>query len=159
VRPEAADAWLQLAAGGSSAVVGATELFSGGHFYHSDTPEGLQATTAFVAGCLGADMASLQKEAALIVKGWNAQTFECPTLLLHEQFRETVKIYPDAVAIIDGSDGRKVTYRELDELSEALAEYFRHECGVRPNDSVGIYMDRCWQVRRLPSSASASASY
>jgi acyl-CoA synthetase (AMP-forming)/AMP-acid ligase II len=54
-----------------------------------------------------------------------------------EKFREVVDKYPDKTAII--YMGSKLTYRELDELSNQLASYFI-KLGLRPNDVVGLHM-------------------
>jgi acyl-CoA synthetase (AMP-forming)/AMP-acid ligase II len=54
-----------------------------------------------------------------------------------EKFREVVDKYPDKTAII--YMGRKLTYRELDELSNQLANYFI-KIGLQPDDVVGLHM-------------------
>lgn len=55
-------------------------------------------------------------------------------------FEEQVARTPEAVALVFGS--RKVTYRQLHEQSNQLANYLRSSYGVRTNDLVGIMVDR-----------------
>ncbi|MBU4194620.1 MAG: AMP-binding protein [Actinobacteria bacterium] len=54
-----------------------------------------------------------------------------------EKFRETVEKYPDKAAII--YMGKKITYRELDLLSNQLAA-FLIKSGLKPGDMVGLHM-------------------
>ncbi len=54
-----------------------------------------------------------------------------------EKFREAVEKYPDKTALI--YMGKKLTYRDLDELSNQLAQYFI-KSGLKPNDVVGLHM-------------------
>ncbi|MCU0577116.1 MAG: AMP-binding protein [Desulfobacterota bacterium] len=54
-----------------------------------------------------------------------------------EQFREIVEKYPDKTAIV--YMGRNLTYRQLDELSNQLAQYLI-KIGLKPDDVVGLHM-------------------
>jgi long-chain acyl-CoA synthetase len=54
-----------------------------------------------------------------------------------EKFREVVEKYPDKAALI--YMGRRLTYRDLDELSNQLAQYFI-KIGLMPDDVVGLHM-------------------
>lgn len=54
-----------------------------------------------------------------------------------EQFSQVVKKYPDKTALL--YMGKSLTYRELDELSNQLAQYFI-KIGLKPNDVVGLHM-------------------
>ena len=54
-----------------------------------------------------------------------------------EQFREVVEKYPNKTALI--YMGSKLTYRDLDELSNQLAQYFI-KMGLKPDDVVGLHM-------------------
>lgn len=47
---------------------------------------------------------------------------------------------PDKTAIVFG--GRRLSYAELDRVSDALARYLRDKAGVKPGDFVGIMIDR-----------------
>ncbi len=55
-------------------------------------------------------------------------------------FKAQVAEHPDALAVCDAVSS--VTYRDLDEQSDRLASYLVAN-GVKPNDFVGIQMDRC----------------
>ena len=54
-----------------------------------------------------------------------------------EKFRETVEKFPDKTALI--YIGKKITYRELDLLSNQLAAYLI-KSGLKPDDVVGLHM-------------------
>jgi long-chain acyl-CoA synthetase len=54
-----------------------------------------------------------------------------------EKFREVVEKYPNKTALV--YLGRQLTYRDLDELSNQLAQYFI-KSGLKPNDVVGLHM-------------------
>jgi long-chain acyl-CoA synthetase len=64
-------------------------------------------------------------------------TLEYETKTFAEQFQETVKKYPDKIAII--YVGKEFTYRELDELSNQMAAYLI-KSGLKPDDVVGLHM-------------------
>lgn len=59
--------------------------------------------------------------------------------LVHDMIREQVEKIPDAIALICG--GEKLTYRELDDRSSALANIL-HQKGVHARDKVGIVLPR-----------------
>ncbi|MGA2781204.1 MAG: AMP-binding protein [Smithella sp.] len=54
-----------------------------------------------------------------------------------EKFREVVEKYPNKTALI--YMGSQLTYRDLDELSNQLAQYFI-KMGLKPDDVVGLHM-------------------
>jgi long-chain acyl-CoA synthetase len=54
-----------------------------------------------------------------------------------EKFREVVEKYPNKIALI--YMGSQLTYRDLDELSNQLAQYFI-KIGLKPDDVVGLHM-------------------
>jgi acyl-CoA synthetase (AMP-forming)/AMP-acid ligase II len=54
-----------------------------------------------------------------------------------EQFREVVEKYPNKTALI--YMGSQITYRDIDELSNQLAQYFI-KIGLKPDDVVGLHM-------------------
>lgn len=58
---------------------------------------------------------------------------------LHELFREQARRTPDGISLV--GDDRKLTYRELDELSDRLAAFLR-ESGVGRDVPVGIHLER-----------------
>jgi len=57
-----------------------------------------------------------------------------------DQFLRSVYRWPDAVAVVDKDS--QMTYRELDERSNALAHWLINEKRVNPNDFVAIEMPR-----------------
>lgn len=61
-------------------------------------------------------------------------------LCLHQLFEEQARRTPLAPAVVD-TEGI-LTYEELDRQSERLAVYLRG-AGVRTDEVVGIYMERC----------------
>ena len=52
-----------------------------------------------------------------------------------EKFQESVEKYPNKTALI--YMGRELTYRDLDELSNQLAQYFI-SIGLKPDDVVAV---------------------
>ena len=54
-----------------------------------------------------------------------------------EKFREVVEKYPNKTALI--YMGSQLTYRDLDDLSNQLAQYFI-KIGLKPDDVVGLHM-------------------
>ncbi|KAJ9589457.1 hypothetical protein L9F63_017318 [Diploptera punctata] len=60
---------------------------------------------------------------------------------LHEQFIKQAKNTPQTIAVVT-HDGKKVTYEELNDMTDILARKLRH-LGVKINTVVGILMDRC----------------
>ncbi|XP_077984922.1 uncharacterized protein LOC144439501 [Glandiceps talaboti] len=61
--------------------------------------------------------------------------------LLHDMFTRQAKLTPNNVAIVS-DDGQKLTFRELDSLTDCLATNLRIK-GVLPDSIVGIYMEKC----------------
>ncbi len=62
---------------------------------------------------------------------------------VHELFCEQVKKTPNKVALV--FEERGFTYRQLDEMSNALAHTLR-DMGIKPNDIVPIIAKRSWYV-------------
>ncbi|MDQ3936311.1 MAG: amino acid adenylation domain-containing protein [Actinomycetota bacterium] len=62
--------------------------------------------------------------------------------LLHAGIDRQVAERPDEPAVI--ADGRTLTYRELDERANRVARRLR-ELGVRPDELVGVVMDKGWE--------------
>lgn len=62
---------------------------------------------------------------------------------VHELFLEQVKQHPQKTALV--FEEREFTYRQLDEMSNALAHTLRG-MGVKPNDIVPIIAKRSWHV-------------
>ena len=61
--------------------------------------------------------------------------------LLHQMFERQAALTPDRVALV-GGDGKKMTFKELDKVTEIVATNLRVR-GVRPDSIVGIYMEKC----------------
>ncbi|MFP5260531.1 MAG: amino acid adenylation domain-containing protein [Blastocatellia bacterium] len=60
-------------------------------------------------------------------------------VVLHEIFEAQVDRAPDSIAAV--ADGRKLTYRELNERANLLANYLRR-MGAGPEVIIGLFMDR-----------------
>jgi len=74
------------------------------------------------------------------VREWNATKMEYPShRCLHELFEDQARRVPDRVAVAD--DQRRLTYGELDRLSERLAGRLRR-LGVGADVPVGICLER-----------------
>lgn len=59
---------------------------------------------------------------------------------LHEWFEEQVRLHPDRKAVV--SDGRSVTYLELNYWANRIAAELRFERGIQRDEFVGIMMDK-----------------
>ncbi|MCA9215036.1 MAG: amino acid adenylation domain-containing protein [Planctomycetales bacterium] len=80
------------------------------------------------------------EERQQVVHDWNDTHRDFgPPQTLHSQFSECARLVPNAVAITDG--GTRLTYRQLDELSNRQANRLI-ESGVRPQDLVAVDLDR-----------------
>lgn len=55
-------------------------------------------------------------------------------------FRKQVSMAPDHIALV--CNGREITYREVDELSERIGQYIIHN-GIKPGSVVSILIPRC----------------
>jgi len=62
-----------------------------------------------------------------------------------ELFEEQVRKTPDNIAVVFGD--KEVSYRELNETSNRLAAYLRQNYGIKPDDLVGIKLERSeWMI-------------
>eukprot|EP00833_Pecoramyces_ruminatium_P013795 jgi/Orpsp1_1/1187827/evm.model.d7180000060423.1 len=59
--------------------------------------------------------------------------------LYHEEFKKVAEKYPDRCAVVFNES--KITYKELDDMSNSLAHYLRSQ-GVQRNDIIPIICDR-----------------
>ena len=57
---------------------------------------------------------------------------------LSDRFKETVRKYPNKVAIM--FEDRQITFRDLDELSNRIANVLR-ACGLRHGDAAAVFME------------------
>ena len=62
---------------------------------------------------------------------------------VHELFTEQAAKTPDKIALV--FEDKQFTYKQLDEMSNALAHYLR-ENGIKPNDIVPIIAKRSWHI-------------
>src|SRR5690606_1291584 len=64
---------------------------------------------------------------------------------LGEQVRLWAQRRPDAVAVVDGTDGRRVTYRQLADDVARLAGWLVEQ-GVRPGDGVSVQLPNRYET-------------
>jgi len=81
------------------------------------------------------------QERELILKGFNHQpkTARSPLSVI-ERFKQQVERAPNAPAIVEGST--RLTYRELDQQSDALAHHLQKNFAVAGNQHVGVLLER-----------------
>ncbi|KAG2525442.1 hypothetical protein JM18_004141 [Phytophthora kernoviae] len=116
------------------------KTFKGGHFYLTSA-ESQEAFANALITKLKAVTAITVAESRTLIDGLNAKTAPYPSeQCLHDMFKEAVKRTPDAIAVC--YEGKTLTFREVDEQSERLADYLFH-VGVRPNCISGIFMEHC----------------
>ncbi len=65
-----------------------------------------------------------------------------PNQLLHTFFEKQVELRENELAII--SPQKKLTYKELDELSNGVGHYLRDR-GIQPNQLVAVVMEKGWE--------------
>ncbi len=63
------------------------------------------------------------------------------SLNIIDLFKKQVKLNPDKIAII--SNNMALSYKELDKKSNILANYLINKHNIKPNDIVGIMLNRC----------------
>ncbi|HVH13355.1 MAG TPA: condensation domain-containing protein, partial [Longimicrobium sp.] len=74
-----------------------------------------------------------------VVEGWNRTAVAYPAATIHDLFAEQAARTPDAVALI--ADDASLTYREVDEAANRLANHLRR-LGVGPEAHVGLCVER-----------------
>lgn len=132
------DTWKDFTAGDN--VTFEVVTFPGDHFFLTSTESQAAFTSSFV-GKLQLVITQAALETTALIKKWNSKTAPYPSdLCLHDMFYEAVKRSPDAVAVY--YEGKTLTFREVDFMSERLADYLYH-AGVRPNCISGIFMEHC----------------
>ncbi|MFD3654034.1 amino acid adenylation domain-containing protein [Streptomyces sp. NPDC058620] len=79
---------------------------------------------------------------ALAAAGSTARALpgRAPARTLHEVFEERAAALPDEDAVVCGDTA--LTYRELNERANRLAHYLRSVVELRPNDLVGLVLDK-----------------
>ena len=61
-------------------------------------------------------------------------------LYISDLFKETVERHPNKIAII--FEDRRITFRELDEMSNRIANLLR-AAGLRRGDTAAMFMENC----------------
>ena len=84
-----------------------------------------------------------QEEQHLFAEVNNTQTEYPAATRIHELFERQAARTPEAIAVV--CDGRKLTYRELNEQANKMARYLRRR-GVGPETIVGILMERSLEL-------------
>ncbi len=75
---------------------------------------------------------------------WNQTAIDYPKdKCIHQLFEQQARLTPDAIAVI--FEQEKLTYRELDNRANQLANYLQ-TLGVKPDTKVGICIDRCLEM-------------
>ncbi len=84
------------------------------------------------------------QEKKTIVEEFNNTYREYPPVkCIHQLFAEQAQKTPDKIALI--FEGKKFTYRQVDEMSNSLA-YVLKEKGIQPNDVIPVIGKRSWHV-------------
>jgi acyl-CoA synthetase (AMP-forming)/AMP-acid ligase II len=68
-----------------------------------------------------------------------------PPVTLAEQVRAVARDTPDRIAVIDGTDGRRVTYAQLVDDASRVAG-FLHERGIRSGDGVSVQLPNRYET-------------
>lgn len=88
-----------------------------------------------------------EEEYRRIVYGFNsaAETANTGDICAHTLFAQAAEAYSPQICLIQTSEPYAVTYRKLDEMSNALAHELRRR-GIRPNDVVPVLTKRSFLV-------------
>jgi amino acid adenylation domain-containing protein len=94
-----------------------------------------------------------------ILEDFNNTTIDYPReKTIPQLFCEQVEKFPYSVAL--RYENETVTYKDLDERSDRLANYLYFEAGVRPGEPVGVFMDRgICQVVSILATVKAGSIY
>ena len=85
-----------------------------------------------------------EEERHRLLEEFNATAVDYgPERLMHELFEEQVQRTPDAMAVVH--EGRRLSYRELNERANQLAHHLR-EHGVGPDRLVGVCIERSLEM-------------
>ncbi len=63
------------------------------------------------------------------------------TVALHGYLERAAEVHRRAIAVVDATTGRRVSYGQLDDLSNRLRDHLR-QAGVRRGDRVGIFLPK-----------------
>ena len=76
-----------------------------------------------------------------VIEEWNKTEKEYPRdKTIQELFEEQVEKTPDNIAVV--YEGRKLTYRELNEKANQLAHYILERHRIKPDTLIGLCLDR-----------------
>ncbi|WP_419799284.1 MAG: non-ribosomal peptide synthetase [Terasakiella sp.] len=82
------------------------------------------------------------QEREIVLKSFNhnqPQTSPFPLSVI-ERFKQQVELAPNAPAVVDGQT--RLTYRELDQRSDALAHHLQTNFAISSNQHVGVLLER-----------------
>ena len=65
-------------------------------------------------------------------------------LFVHDVILQSCRRYPNKIAIIDSSCGRRISYAEYGEMVESLARGFI-SAGLKPGEVIAIYLANSWE--------------
>ncbi|MGB8194022.1 MAG: amino acid adenylation domain-containing protein [Chitinophagaceae bacterium] len=80
------------------------------------------------------------EEKNALLSSFNNDAAPLPYTSIVSLFQQQAAKQPDEIAV--SFNATKLTYRELDEKSDKLANYLRNRHAIRPNDLIGIMLDR-----------------
>ncbi|CEG42494.1 l-aminoadipate-semialdehyde dehydrogenase large [Plasmopara halstedii] len=116
------------------------ETFSGGHFFLTSS-ESQEAVSKCITTKLKQVSSIVLLESSTLISSLNSKNDSYPSeKCLHDLFYEAAKRTPDDIAVY--YEGKTLTFRELDDQSERLAN-FLFLAGVRTNCISGILMEHC----------------
>uniref|UniRef100_K3WR86 Carrier domain-containing protein n=1 Tax=Globisporangium ultimum (strain ATCC 200006 / CBS 805.95 / DAOM BR144) TaxID=431595 RepID=K3WR86_GLOUD len=134
------DGWKAVVDVNSEAHSFEVQMFAGDHFFLSSAGSQDAFTAALIVKLQAVSTRNALESHALIQK-WNSKKAPYPSdKCLHDLFADAVKRSPDDIAVY--YEGKTLTFKEVDEQSERLADYL-FQVGVRPNRISGIFMEHC----------------
>jgi amino acid adenylation domain-containing protein len=81
------------------------------------------------------------EEFSKVMRLWNTKTYSYPTYkTIHQLFEEQVLTTPQKIAVSFRDD--QLTYQDLNDKSNLLANYIHDNCGVNPDDRIAFCLDR-----------------
>lgn len=134
---ESLQGWRKVCAEGRELDV---KTFPGNHFFLMSAAN-QKAIADFITTRLEKVSFIVMMESSTLIDRLNSRNGPYPSeKCLHDLFYEAAKRTPDAIAV--NYEGKVLTFREVDDQSEVLANYLFH-VGVRPNCISGIFMEHC----------------
>uniref|UniRef100_M4BAS9 AMP-dependent synthetase/ligase domain-containing protein n=1 Tax=Hyaloperonospora arabidopsidis (strain Emoy2) TaxID=559515 RepID=M4BAS9_HYAAE len=116
------------------------KLFAGEHFYVTNAETQSAVVRELIAKLFPVSTIAMM-ESRTMIDGLNSKVESYPSeKCLHSMFMEAAKRTPNTIAV--HYEGKTLTFRQVDEQSERLADYL-FDIGVRPNWISGIFMEHC----------------